>query len=547
LKPTRILAPLAIAALFAAGGTLPIASHSITHAARLSAPVKGGTFIDGLYEEPDRLIPNTSNMTYAINVQTTLFAPLFYTDNKGVQHPGLASVIPTIANGGISKDLMTYTFKLRPGLVWSDGQPLDARDVDYSWKTWTNKDLIIYTNVGLTQIKSADVSSDNLSITFHLSAPSVSFAADWTDNYFPLPAHVLSKMTPKQLNTSAFDQQPTVGSGPVIMQSRKPGDNITEVPNPHYYLPGQPYLSKLIFRIIPDEVAITNALSAHEIQASWFLDVSQANTLQHISGYTYVPGLAPNFEQGLLNEKNPILRDVRVRQALEYGLDRQSMATDVWHGAPLLASDEPPSLFTYDPSIKPYPFDPVKAGKLLDAAGWKLGSDNRRHKGGKLLTLRYSTTSRNTWRAQDELIALQDYQNLGIDLRIVNYPADTYFGSILPSGNYDIGEFENNAQLDPDVATFGEFDSSQVPPHGGNWGYFVNAAYDKLITQEEGTADTAKRKAIFSQMQHIMNQQMPALWLYDPPNIYEYANNVHNYEPGPYSGECWNTQDWWIG
>ncbi|MGH2347706.1 MAG: ABC transporter substrate-binding protein, partial [Chloroflexota bacterium] len=292
MKPTRILAPLAIAALMAAGGMLPMASHSVTDAAHLSAPVKGGTFIDGLYEEPDRLIPNTSNMTYAINVQTTLFSPLFYTDNKGVQHPGLASVIPTVANGGISKDLMTYTFKLRPGLLWSDGQPLDARDVDYSWRTWTNKDLIIYTNVGLTGIKSADVSPDNLSITFHLSAPSVSFAADWTDNYFPLPAHILSKMTPKQLNTSKFDQQPTVGSGPFIMQSRKPGDNITEVPNPHYYLPGQPYLSKLIFRIIPDEVAITNALSAHEIQASWFLDVSQANTLQHISGYTYVPGLA---------------------------------------------------------------------------------------------------------------------------------------------------------------------------------------------------------------------------------------------------------------
>jgi len=536
---------MAVAGLLVAGGMLPMASHSSTHAARLSGPVKGGTMIDGLYEEPDRLIPNTSNMTYAINVQTTLFSPLFYTDNKGVQHPGLASEIPTVANGDISKDLKTYTFKLRPGLLWSDGQPLDARDVDYSWKTWTNKDLIIYTNVGLTQIQSATVSPDNLSITFHLSAPSVSFAADWTDGYFPMPAHILSSMTAKQLNNSKFTLQPTVGSGPFIIQSRKPGDNITEVPNPHYYQPGKPYLSKLIFRIIPDQVAITNALRAHEIDASWFLDVAQASTLQHISGYTYVPGLAANFEQGLLNLKNPILQDVRVRQALEYGLNRQAMATDVWHGAPLLASDEPPSLFSYDPSIKPYPYDPVKAGQLLDAAGWKLGADGRRHKNGKLLSLRYSTTARNTWRAQDELIALTDYQQIGIDLRIINYPADTYFGTILPSGQYDIGEFENNAQIDPDIAVYGQFDSSQVPPHGGNWGWFVNSAFDKLIAQEESTADQSQRKVIFSKMQQVMHDQLPSLWYYDPPNIYEYSNSLHNYMPGPYSGECWNTQDWY--
>ncbi|HXT34216.1 MAG TPA: peptide ABC transporter substrate-binding protein [Chloroflexota bacterium] len=546
MKPTRILGPMAVAGLLVAGGMLPMASHSSTHAAHLSGPVKGGTMIDGLYEEPDRLIPNTSSMTYALNVDTSLFSPLFYTDNKGVLFAGLAASIPTVANGGISKDLMTYTFKLRPGLLWSDGQPLDARDVDYSWKTWVNKDLNANTNVGLAQIKSSTVSADNLSITFHLSSPSISFVADWTDQYFPMPAHILSSMTAKQLNTAKFTFQPTVDSGPFIIQSRKAGDNITEVPNPHYYQPGKPYLSKLIFRIIPDQVAITNALSAHEIDASWFLDVSQASTLEHISGYTYVNGLAPNIEQGLLNLKNPILQDVRVRQALEYGLNRQAMATDVWHGAIPLASDEMPSLFSFDPSIKPYPYDPAKAGQLLDAAGWKMGSDGRRHKNGKTLSLRYSTTARNNWRAQDELIALTDYQQLGIDLRIVNYPSDTYFGSILPGGNYDIGEFENNAYYDPDISIYNAFDSSQVPPHGSNWGWYVNPTYDKLITQEEGTADQAQRKVIFSKMQQIMHDQLPSLWYYDPPNIYEYRNTLHNYMPGPYSGECWNTQDWYI-
>jgi peptide/nickel transport system substrate-binding protein len=547
MNTARFLAPLALAGLLAAGA-LPFAPHNTSHAANLAAPVKGGTVIDGLYEEPDRLIPNTSSMTYALNVQSVIFAPLFYTDGKGVLHAGLVSEIPTTANGDISKDLLTWTFKLRSGLKWSDGQPLDARDVDYSWKIWNDKNLIINSSAGINLIKSADVSSDNLSITFHLSQPYAPFISAWTDQLSPLPAHVLSSMTAKQLNTSKFTFQPTVASGPFMVQSRKAGDNITLVPNPNYYQKGMPYLSKLIFRIIPDQTAITNALRAGEIDASWFLDVSQTNTLKSISGFTLVFGTAPNIEQALVNLHNPILKDVRVRQALEYGLDRPSMAKDVWHGgAILMGSDQPPVLFSYNPAVKPYPYDPKMAGTLLDQAGWKLGSDGRRHKNGQTLTLRYSTTARNQWRAQDELIVLQDFQNLGIDVRIINYPADTYFGSILPGGNYDLGEFENTFLYDPDSTIYTAFQSQQLPPHGSNWGYYQNPAYDKLIAQEESTGDVAARKAAFFKMQEVMHDDLPSLWLYDPPNLYEYRNTLHNYVPGPISGETWNTWEWWKG
>jgi peptide/nickel transport system substrate-binding protein len=191
MKTTRILAAAALTSLFILGG-LP--QRPIGHAAAAS-PVKGGTVIDGLYEEPDRLIPNTSSETFSEMAQRTIFTPLFYTDDNGVLHPGLASQIPTIANGGISRDSRTYTFHLRPGLKWSDGQPLDARDVDYAWRLWLNKDLIVNTTVGLDQIKSATVSADRHSITFHLKAPYSPFVAVWTDQNMPLPAHVLSKMT----------------------------------------------------------------------------------------------------------------------------------------------------------------------------------------------------------------------------------------------------------------------------------------------------------------------------------------------------------------
>ncbi len=408
-----------------------------------------------------------------------------------------------------------------------------------------NKDLIVAGTVGFDQIQSASVSSDKLSITFHLKGPYAPFVAAWTDDIYPMPAHVFGKYSPKALNTSPFIFKPTVSSGPFIIQSRKAGDNITEVRNPHYYQSGKPYLDKLIFRIIPDQVALTNALQAHEIDCSWFLSISAINTLQHISGYKLVAGTAPNIEEGLLNLHNPILQDVRVRQALEYGLNRQAMVTDVWHGkAVLMASDEAPSLFSYTSSVKPYAFDPTKAKQLLDAAGWKL-QGGVRMKNGKPLALRWTTTAKNPWRRQDQLIAQQNLGDLGIKVTLVNYPADTYFGQILPKGDFDIGEYENGYSYDPGSIIAQYFESTQFAPRGSNQGYYANPAYDALIHQQEQTADVQQRKVIFAKMQQIMNHDMPSLWLYDPPNLAEYSLKLHNYAPGPFSNETWNTADWY--
>ena len=104
----------------------PHSQHSPAH------PVRGGTWLDDLYEEPSSLIPNASPETFATIVDQAIYAPLFYGDESGVLHPGLATEIPTVANGGVSADLKTWTFHLRAGLRWKDGQAEDARDVDFS-------------------------------------------------------------------------------------------------------------------------------------------------------------------------------------------------------------------------------------------------------------------------------------------------------------------------------------------------------------------------------------------------------------------------------
>ena len=450
------------------------------HPAATVTPVvsRGGTLVEGIQEDPDQLLPNFSGRYYALAVQQTLFAPLFYSDDKGVVRPGLASEVPTVANGGISADGRTYTFHLRRGLRWSDGIPLTARDVDFSWRLWTNSSVAPppYTTLGLDRIGGSAVSADGLSITFLLVQPYAPFVADWTDTLQPLPQHIYGKIKPASLANSLAAMLPTVGSGPFRLQEYHRGDRLVVAKNPYYYQApaGLPYLSSIVFRVIPQPSQVVQALRTHAIDAAWLLPITDLSALQHVAQVSVLPLPAANWEAALINVRRAMFRDVRVRQALEYGLNRAAETRSAWHGlATLLASDQPPVSSAYAPQVAPYPYDPVKAGKLLDAAGWRIGPDGLRHKGSQTLGFVYSTTLNNPWRQQDEAQALADYERLGIQLVIKNYPPDELL-SHLQQGQFDVVEFVFDNLLDPDdISSFG---THFVYPYGTNYGGYSNAA-----------------------------------------------------------------------
>jgi peptide/nickel transport system substrate-binding protein len=253
----------------------------------------------------------------------------------------------------------------------------------------------------------------------------------------------------------------------------------------------------------------------------------------------------PNWEAAVVNLRRPLFADVRVRQALEYGLNRGEMVRLGWHGmAALIGSDQPPVSSVYAADVAPYPYDPGRAGRLLDAAGWRLGTDGLRHKGNQTLSISYSTTFNNPWRHLDEAEALADYERIGVQLVIRNYPASVFASSILPNGNFDLAEIVVNTGLDPDdTASFG---SHFTPPEGNNYGAYSNPEFDRLAGEELATVDPAQRIAIFHRMQQILHDELPALWLYSPYDLAAAGTRVHNYSPGPYSLDTWNAWQWWV-
>ncbi len=400
--------------LSACGGT-PTASST---PAAGNQPVKGGTWIDDIYEEPHSFIPNGVSETFASLVDQSIYTPLFYGDSQGMIHPGLVTEIPTVANGDVTADLKNWTFKLRPNLVWSDGQPLNAADVDYTWKLWDNPKFGAYSTTGFNLIKSADVSADKLSITFHLSSGFEPFVSIWTDALTgaPLPQHVFASMAPDAILKSPENLKPSVSSGPFMMSESRPGDHFTVVRNPKYYRAseGLPYLDSIVFRIVPDLNTVLKDIQAGSINSAWFLDVSNVAAYKAATNYKLVttPGSA-GFEAMYFNFNNPILaNNLDVRKAMSMAIDHNALITVARRGtATPLCTDHPSSFNPGYQADAPCPkLDPAAANTLLDQDGWTKGPDGVRSKNGQRLEFIYSSTANNPWRAADELIMQSDFK-----------------------------------------------------------------------------------------------------------------------------------------
>ncbi len=512
---------------------------------------KGGTWVDDLFNEPDSLIPDASTQTFAAMVDQTIYAPLFYGDSSGQLHAGLTSELPTAENGGISSDLKTWTFKLRPNLQWSDGQPLNADDVDFTWKLWTNPAFAAADTVAFRLITSADVSSDKLSITFHLSKPYAPFIAAWADGRrAPLPKHHFENVAPATIKKSE-GLNPQVVNGPFTMSESKPGDHYTVVKNPKYYRAseGLPYLDKVIFRVVPNQNTILKDLQAGTVDSAWFLDVTKIQSYKALSSYQVVTNTSASYEGIHINGNNPILKDRVIRQAMAQAVDRQQLISEARQG---LATD---SCTDHGPAYKPGyqpdapcpKFDIAAANKLLDNDGWTLGKDGVRQKGNQRLEFQYSTTANNRWREDDQQLVQADFAKVGIKLDITNYPASTFFGPFLNSGQpgkYDLAEWASSYVYDPDDAVNNA--CTQIPPHGSNFNFYCNQQLDSLFGQEVATADANARQQIFNQIHQIYLTEVPFITEYNLLDVEIAKKGTNNYKPGPFgASETVNVWDWW--
>ena len=542
-------------------GSLSLLAHFGVIGARSGAatPVRGGTWTDDLIFDPDSLIPNAGNGSEQ-QEDNALYLPPFYGDAQGVVHPGAATEVPTLQNGGISADAPTWTFHLRPHLVWSDGAPYDARDVDYTWKLWANPKFGAAIPLDPTLISGAEVSADHLTITFHLTRAYAPFLQYWVDGFFaPLPAHHFSAMSPEAIKKSPENINPKVTSGPFLLAEYQPGDHYTLVRNPRYYRAsdGLPYLDKVVFRIVEREAILKN-LQAGSITSAYQLDVSQVQEYQRLSNYRLTPTpTSVIFEALYFNFHNTVLAShLEVRQAMAMAIDHPVLIDESRRGfASRLCTDHPSALHPgYDPNANCPPFDPAAANKLLDDNGWIKGADGVRARSGQRLEFEYSTLIGQSWRLDTEAIIQRNMQAIGIKLDIQNYPFDTFFGPFLTegkaspptgavAGRYDIAQFYDNYGYDPDNSSVLSCD--QIPPTGFNIDFYCNTALDTLYRQEQATADPGARQQIFRLIHQVYLTEFPFIVLFSLLDLSIVRKGTHNYQPSPIVGDTVNIWEWW--
>ncbi len=515
-----------------------------------NTPVKGGTWIDDIPNEPDSLIPNGSSQTFSSVVDESIYLPLFVGDYNGKITPAAAAELPTLTNGGISSDYKTYTIKMKPGLKWSDGQPYNADDVAFTIKLWNNPKFGAASTVGYNLVTSTDVSSDKLSITFHLKQAFSPFIASWTDGlYAILPKHHFESMDPGSILKSTDNLNPQVTSGPFKMSESKPGDHYTVVRNDNYYLASQglPYLDKIVFNPVSSENTIFKNLQAGSITSSWFLDVSKTNQYKALTNYSLARNPnASNYEAMIFNLKNPALQDVNVRKAMAMAIDHDALIKTARLGQAVpLCTDHGQSLIPGFQADAPCPkFDPAAANQLLDQNGWAKGSDGVRAKDGKRLEFKYATTTGKPWREADELILQSNFQAIGVKMDIQNYPASTFFGTFMPNGKHDLAEYENSYTYDADDASVLACD--QQGTNGQNWSFYCNPKMETLLHQEQQTADPNARQQAFNQIHGLELTEFPFAILYSPTDLGISKTTAHNYGPGPEgSSETIGVDKWW--
>lgn len=499
-----------------------------------AALARKDTLVVGMTAPKGVFNPFYAQTAYDMYVVDTLFDAWVVVQGDGTYTNRLAENIE------VSEDKLTYTFKLKQGVTYSDGTPVTVKDYAFALKVLHDKsydgqsDILQAKIVGGQEYhdgKASEISGVKI-IDDHTIEVKVSEANAMTKDrlatvYFAPEAYYGKDYKQGDLGYMADLHDKPIGSGQYILKEFKPGQEVVMEANPNYHL-GAPKIKNLIYKTTTEETRLAmfqsgeidmdmvtvNEDNVEELKGMGFLDINIFPT----NGYGYVA----------MNHKDPKFQDVKVRQALLYGLNRAEVV-EIIYGEYANVLNVPQSSVSWaytDEGIEPYEFDPEKAKQLLDEAGWVPGADGIREKDGKKFEINFSATSDNP--VIDALIPImtKNYQDLGIKL-----VADTLdFNAIMDKK--DRGDFEMFFAawgLTPDPDTNVYMTDGQQNDIG-----YSNPEYDAAMKEGLNAFDLAERKAAYAKAYQILNKDVPDLLIYQRRDAWAINSRVNGIDITPY-------------
>jgi len=530
MKPRSLAISLAVLALAA-----------IAPGAAAQQPKSGGQIVHGSAQEPDRIWGPVTGLTVSGEISQLVNASLIEINDKLEYAPSLAVDVPTLDNGGISKDGLRYTFKLRPGVKWHDGAPFTSGDVAFTHTVLLNPDVDVRGRVGWNKISRVETPDDN-TVIFQFSAIDAPFL-DRVAALGILPRHILGKLSGAEIKAHKWFRAP-VGTGPFVFKEWVPGSHLVLVKNPSYWKPGKPYLDRIIYKIVPDANALLNQLETGDIDTRLRLVNEHVDVVKKLPNATLVS--TPSIVPWLLwiNQTGPPFNDKKVRQALAYGFDKERLAKTILGGNVTPAWQLlPPVSWAYNPGVVHQAFDPAKAKALLDESGWKPGADGVRAREGKRLSFEIANIAGEQERIQVLSFIQQQWKQIGVEAKIRAVDVGAMWGNMLPKRQYEMAYSYTGRLPDPDMST--HYLSPELKPTTNFAGY-ANPEVDRLLLAASGTVDRAKRKAAYQKVQEIVADDTVYIFVYWLNNNTALNKRVQGYKPAPGYTEFWNADEWWV-
>jgi peptide/nickel transport system substrate-binding protein len=494
--------------------------------------------------DPDNLNEYLSTMDLVYFLSSMMYSYLVVANDQGRLEGDLATEVPALSNGGISRDGKTYIYHLHHNVLWHDGAPLTSADVKFSWQAVVNPNNNTLHREGYTEIASIDT-PDAYTVVVHLKRqypPFVSkFFTPLQEGGKPiLPAHVLGKYS--SINQVPFNSAP-IGSGPFRFVKWERGRRIV-LERFDKYFKGTPKLERIEFNIIPNDNTILNEVRLHHID----LVASPPSTLyqQYLQLPNVVTQLYPWNSQALLivNNSHPGLDDVRVRRAIASSIDYKAIIDKLTRGSGETAYDIIPPTATGYVKNAPYRYDPAGANAILDDAGYKRGPDGVRAKGNVRLEYTLDTISGSDSLRREAVQLQQYFSAIGVRLNIKPYAYNEIFTPDGPiyGNRYDFAIYGVTLSWDPDMQYY--IGCDDFYPKGENTYRYCNPQVDALEKAGLNTDDPKRRAAIYSKTEPLIWQTIPYIPLYERRRIAVHSPDLRNFEVNPSSTPWYNIWQW---
>jgi peptide/nickel transport system substrate-binding protein len=487
---------------------------------RPTPPAVRDTLYRHLDGDPPTLDPTTTADEVSVRVEEMIYRPLVGIDRERRLVPALA------LSWAASSDGLAYDFRLDPNARWEDGSPITSADVAYTIERVRDpKVAAVNWRWGFEDVAKVET-PDALSVLVRFQRP---FAERLLA--FTLPIVSAAAFTKRG---DAMGRHP-LGSGPYRLESWEPNQKLTLVRRADVPAAQYPF-TKVVFRVIPDNAVRFRAGSLGELD-EFRVTRDQRPAAERSPEFAAHNRMlkVPQFLTVMVvwNCRHPFLADRRVRFALARSWPRASTALRLYppDGATLVSGPYPATARENAPDVKPPEEDPAAAARLLEQAGWKLGTDGLRSRAGKKASIEFIYPAGLPAYGPIGQILKEAYEKVGVELTLRPFDWATY------SQRFAAGEFDAvpyaNWFLPPNLDQYPFLHSSQTPPNGQNVGFYKNPEADGAIEKARREMDDGRRLELYRQVHRIVAADPPADFLWSVEQPWGVSKSLANVEVSP--------------